>query len=78
MENFCKLVCTTFTGNNLSLKDQWVENCETQIELTKFLVENQIDLNSFKYPSKDSISEVLTGVYMKDNEKITICIRIVR
>ena len=72
-----KLICTSYNKeeNKLVLRNNWTEEVENENHLMEILKKWKIK-NDFKYPSKNSISEILEGEMNVLN--IIIHVRILR
>ena len=62
------LICTSYTEtpNGLVLRNNWIEVAEDDFQLMEILNNFSID-TTFPYPSKNSVSEILTGKMGLDN-----------
>jgi hypothetical protein len=76
MENFCKLVCSTFNSENKELRCEWLEEIKTPIDLIDYT--SKYKIKYFKYPPKNTISEVLEGTFVNNDKDCIIHIRIIR
>lgn len=72
-----KLICTSYNKeeNKLVLRNNWTEEVENENHLMEILKKWKIK-NDFKYPSKNSISEILEGEMNVPN--IVIHVRILK
>ena len=78
-----QVICTSYneTKKGLVLRDNWIEafidsdDFSADLQLMNFLTNFQISTD-FKYPSKNSISNILEGRMRLD--KVVIHVRIVR
>ena len=72
-----KLICTSYNKeeNKLFLRNNWTEEVENENNLMKKIKKWKIK-NDFKYPSKNSISEILEGEMNVPN--IVIHVRILK
>ena len=72
-----KLICTSYNKeeNKLVLRNNWTEKVENENHLMEILKKWKIK-NDFKYPSKNSISEILEGEMNVPN--IVIHVRILK
>jgi len=58
------LVCTSYNvleDGSLQLRNNWIEPALDYNDLMNKLVNWNVDTNSFKYPSKRSVSNVIVG-----------------
>ena len=77
------VISTTYnvTENGLVLRQNWVDNFEDQsnmsadVQLSDYLTKYGIPLD-FPYPSKNSVSDIMSGV--SELENVIIHVRIVR
>ena len=77
------VISTTYnvTENGLVLRQNWVDNFENQsnmsadVQLSDYLTKYGISLD-FRYPSKNRVSGIMSGVTELDN--VIIHVRIVR
>ena len=77
------VISTTYnvTENGLVLRQNWVDNFEDQsnlsadVQLSDYLNKYGIPLD-FRYPSKNSVSDIMSGV--SELENVIIHVRIVR
>ena len=72
-----KLICTSYNReeNKLEIRNNWTEEAENENRLMEILEQWKLP-NDFKYPSKNSISEILEGEMSVLN--IIIHVRILR
>jgi len=74
-----QLICTTYTkqlDGSLQLRNNWTEPALKDEDLSNILDGYSVDLNLFKYPSVNSISEILEGILPASEHPIHI--RIIR
>jgi len=72
------LLCTSYnilSDETLQLRNNWIEPCVDDQDLSDKLTSWEIDLNSFQYPPKISISNILWGKMSIGNP---IHVRIIR